>query len=167
MPKTIRCYDYVNRPYEQVCESLVSDSNSVFRDATLSAESRAENVAAGLHVKIAGFDVAKNIRIAVRSRTEIETQAGRKMTLLLHWQAAENAGLFPSMNAQLDLYPLSSTETQLDFYGEYEPPLGLMGKAIDAIIGHRIAEASVHQFVQEVAFYLRENIPSNPDQERV
>ena len=54
MKTEIRCFDYVNRPYEQVCEALANNSNEVFHDATKSAETRAESVAAGLHVKIAG-----------------------------------------------------------------------------------------------------------------
>jgi len=167
MPKTIRCYDYVNQPYDQVCEALRSKSNSVFHAATLSAESRAGEVAAGLHVKVVGFDVTKNVEIHIKSYTEIETNNGKKMTILLEWQAAQNAGMFPSMTAHLDIYPITKTETQLDFNGEYEPPMGLMGKAIDAVLGHRIAEASVHQFVEEVAAYLRKNTPTAPNQEHV
>jgi hypothetical protein len=131
----------------------------------MSAESRAEEVAAGLHVKIAGFDVTKNVKINIQSCTEFETKAGKKMTLGLEWQAAENAGFFPSMTAQLDVYPITKTETQLDFHGQYEPPLGLMGKAIDAVVGHRIAEATVHQFVEEVAAYLRSHAPALPNEE--
>ena len=38
------------------------------------------------------------------------------------------------------MYPLTSTETQLDFSGIYEPPFGAGGKTMNAIIGHRIAE---------------------------
>jgi len=61
------------------------------------------------------------------------------------------------MKGTLAAYPITSTETQLDFSGHYAPPmgLGLMGKAIDAIVGRRIAEASVHSFVSEVAAFLR------------
>ena len=165
MPKTIRCYDYVDRPYERVCEALISKSNAVFHAATMSAESRAEQVAAGLHVKFAGFDVTKNVNINIKSYTEIESQVERKMTVLLEWQATKASGLFPSMTAKLDVYPIAATETQLDFVGEYEPPLGLMGKAIDAVLGHRIAEASVHHFVEEVAAYLRTQLPAAPNQE--
>ena len=49
-------------------------------------------------------------------------------------------------------------ETQLDFSGQYEPPLGAVGDAVDALVGHRIAEASVHRFVTDVARYLREHL---------
>jgi hypothetical protein len=62
------------------------------------------------------------------------------------------------MSSVLAIYPLTSTETQLDFLGRYDPPLGLVGEAMDAIVGHRIAEASVHRFVTDIARYLREHL---------
>jgi len=60
------------------------------------------------------------------------------------------------MNARLSVYALTARETQLDFLGQYEPPLGLLGGAMDAVVGHRIAEASVHRLVSDVARYLRQ-----------
>lgn len=63
------------------------------------------------------------------------------------------------MRATLAIYPLTASETQLEFFGSYEPPLGRVGDAINAVIGHRIAEASVQRFVEEVACYLRAAIP--------
>ena len=158
MPKPIRCYDYVNQSYDKVCDALRSNSNAVFHAATMSAEARGGEVAAGLHVKIAGFDVSKDVEILVKYCSEIESKSINKMTIEFVWKAAEASGLFPVMTAQLDIYPITKTETQLDFHGQYEPPLGVMGKAIDAVLGHRIAEASVHQFLNEVAAYLRKSL---------
>jgi hypothetical protein len=62
------------------------------------------------------------------------------------------------MNAELSIYPLTAKETQLDFLGTYDPPLGVLGDALDAIVGHRIGEASVHRFIQNVATYLRSEL---------
>jgi hypothetical protein len=62
------------------------------------------------------------------------------------------------MKADLSIYPITATETQLDFNGLYEPPLGPLGKAVNAIIGHPIAEASVHRFVSDVGGYLRKTL---------
>ncbi len=66
-----------------------------------------------------------------------------------------SARLFPLMKAELTIYPLTATETQLDFLGLYEPPFGAVGKAMNAVVGHRIAEVSVHRFISDVAAYLR------------
>ena len=64
--------------------------------------------------------------------------------------------LFPLMKAELAIYPLTATETQLDFCGIYDPPFGAVGKAMNAVLGHRIAEVSVHRFISDVAEYLRQ-----------
>jgi hypothetical protein len=78
--------------------------------------------------------------------------------LILEWQSAKAPRWFPLMQAELSLYPLTSTETQLDFSGHYQPPLGVLGTAIDAAVGHRIAEAAVHRFMSDVADYLRRTL---------
>ena len=154
----IRCYDYVNHPFAEVCEALTSQSNEIFHNATQSAETRAGKVAAGLHVKVAGIEIGKEILVHVKRYVDVESNFEKKMTVRLEWEAAEIPGLFPTMRAQLHVYPITASETQLDFQGEYDPPLGLLGKAIDVVIGHRIAEASVHQFLSEIADYLRKNL---------
>jgi hypothetical protein len=76
--------------------------------------------------------------------------------LQLEWQAAKMPSLFPLMKAELSIHPLTASETQLDFSGLYEPPFGAVGKAMNAIVGHRIAEVSVHRFISDVKAYLRQ-----------
>ena len=84
--------------------------------------------------------------------------SGPATRLQLEWEAATMPILLPLMKADLSIYPITATETQLDFEGFYEPPLGPVGKAVNAVIGHRIAEASVHRFVSDVAEYLRKTV---------
>lgn len=153
----IRCYDYVNHPYERVRDALRQDALAVFQSATKAAASRAQSIAAELHVDFGGVGVKTDIRISVKSVEEklpdaISTPVTK---LLLEWEAATMPGLFPFMRAELSIYPLTSTETQLDLWGLYEPPFGTVGKAMNAIVGHRIAEVSVHRFITDVAGYLR------------
>jgi len=155
--REIRSFDYVNHPYERVRDALKEDAVSVFRDATKAAASRAESVASALKVELAGVEVGKEIAIAVDSVEEgAQAVDGSPVTRLrLEWEAASAPKLFPLMKAELAIYPLTATETQLDFSGSYEPPLGLLGSAMNAVVGHRVAEASVHRFMNEVAQYLR------------
>jgi hypothetical protein len=111
-----------------------------------------------LHVDLGGVEVSTDIDIAVAEVRETGPDAAKVTHIALRWTAAERTGLFPMMRADLAVYPLTSTETQLDFSGEYEPPLGVLGSALDAIAGRRIAEASVHRFVADVAAHLRERL---------
>lgn len=155
--REIRCYDYVNHSYDQVRDALSRDAVAVFQAATNTAASRARSVASQLRVDIGGIGVEADIKISVHKVEEKvpEAMAGPATRLLLEWEAATMPRLFPLMKAELSIYPLTTTETQLDFLGAYEPPLGALGKAMNAIAGHRIAEASVHRFVSDVAGYLR------------
>ncbi len=158
--RTIRSYDYVNHPYACVRNALSKDALAVFQAATKAAASRAQSVASELRVDIGGITVEADIRISVRGIDgEISDTLSTPVTRLqLEWESAKMPALFPLMKAELSIYALTSTETQLDFSGEYEPPLGVFGKAVDAIAGHRIAEASVHRFVAEVGEYLRQTL---------
>ena len=155
--REIRSYDYVNRPYERVRDALTQNALTVFQSATKAAASRAQSVAAELHVDFGGIGVKTDINISVRNVEEkvVDTTSAPTTRLLLEWEAATMPRLFPLMKGELSVYPLTSTETQLDFSGIYEPPFGAVGKTMNAIIGHRIAEVSVHRFVTDVAGYLR------------
>ncbi len=158
--REIRSYDYVNHPYHRVRDALKHNAVGVFQSATKAAVSRAESVAAELHVDFAGLGVKADINIAVKGVEEKAADAASSAStrLLLEWEATTLPRLFPLMQGELFVYPLTSTETQLDFSGTYEPPLGAVGKTINAIVGHRIAEASVHSFVTDIAVYLRQTL---------
>ena len=155
--REIRCYDYVNHPYERVRDALKHDALAVFQSATKAAASRAQSIAAELHVDVGGIGIKTDIRISVKNvKEKLDAVAAPATRLLLEWEAATMPRLFPLMKAELSIYPLTPTETQLDFSGLYEPPFGAVGKAMNAIVGHRIAEVSVHRFIGDVAGYLRQ-----------
>ena len=137
----IRCYDYVNHPYERVCDVLKQNALMVFQSATKTAAARAQTVAAELRVDFAGIGVKTDIKIDVKRIDE---------------KVADSSSML--MKGELLVYPLTTTETQLDFSGVYRPPLGTVGKTMNAIVGHRIAEVSVHRFVSDVAGYLRQTL---------
>jgi hypothetical protein len=65
----------------------------------------------------------------------------------LTWKATATPGLFPVMSADLEVAPLDENLTQLTLRGRYEPPLGAVGRRIDRLLMHRVAEASVRAFL--------------------
>lgn len=155
--RRIRSYDYVNHGYDQVRRALSTDPTAVFQSATKAATSRASSLASELKIDLAGITIGADIAILVKSVTDSQGTAtvGPSTVIDLEWEAVKRPHLFPFMKGQLAIYPLTPTETQLDFSGIYEPPLGMVGSAMNSVIGHRIAESSVHRFVADVAQYLR------------
>ena len=152
----VRSYDYVNSAYARVREALVADPSGIFRDATRSASVRARSLAAELHVKIAGVDVAAEIVVATGQMTEEPGGFyGMPVTRLpVSWEAAHHPELFPKMKGVLSICPLTPSETELEFFGQYEPPLGAVGDAFNDLVGHRVAEAAVHRLVADIARHL-------------
>jgi len=153
----LRVFDYVNHPYAKVREALAADPVAIFRRATTAAAARADALTAELRGRIGPLEVAAPIDIRVLSTEEaVSPLEGPATRITVEWQAARSPGLFPVMRAVLSLYPLTATETQLDLEGDYQAPLGLVGRVLDAAVGHRVAEASVHRFIEQVARHLRD-----------
>ena len=160
-PRKLRCYQYINRPYEKVRAVLRERASDVFKHATTSAAARADTLASTLRVGIGGIEVGVDVRIHVGAIRDEPWIAGipsvTRMTL--GWEAARATALFPSMQAELSAWPLFATETQLEIQGEYRPPLGIVGKAADAIGGHFLAEAAVQTFLEDIVEQLRRELP--------
>ena len=156
----IRVYDYVNHPYKAVRQRLISAETDIFHKATKGATSKIQTLASELRVNFGGFELSTDISIKIKNIQEHEKTAGSgPMTVIeLEWEATRHPRLFPLMKAVLSIYPLTSTETQLDLSGIYEPPFGLLGAAVDTAALKRIAEASVNQFITDVAVYLRNGL---------
>ena len=159
MPQYIHVYDYVNHGCGQVRDALLHDPKALFERATHAGAARAGDLGAELHVKIAGLEVGAAVEIEIVSLTEAALYNRPATRIDLAWRAVNHAGWFPTMKASLSIYALTPTETQLDFEGRYDPPLGIVGAAIDATVMHRLARAAVTGFIQEVADYLRRRVP--------
>ena len=155
--RPIRCFEYVNAPYARVAELVRRDPAGLLARATHAAQTRAKSVAVGLSVDIGAIEVGTDIDVEIDEVQDEQPRGAmsRVTRVGLRWKAAKLAALFPTMEATLSVYPLSPTETQVDLDGHYEPPGGVLGAGADALIGHRVAEASVHRLVAELARCLR------------
>ncbi len=161
--RKVRCYQYINRPYAEVRHLLRERGASLFQRATASAAARATEVGATLHAGVGSVEVAVDVRIHVNAVREDEGVAGLSpvLRIALGWEASQAPSLFPVMTAELSFWPITATETQLEIEGNYRPPLGFVGKVADAAIGHRIAEASIHRFLDDVVEQIRLDVAAS------
>jgi hypothetical protein len=160
-PHELRSYDYVNHSYAAVRDALRADLGGIFERATMGATGRAKALAATLKVEVGALEIGTDVAIEVGGIEERqEGPIGQAPTTFigLRWKAARAPALFPSMEAELIVYPLSREETQLELHGLYSPPLCAVGSALNSLVGHRVAEASVHRFVTDVASLLRSKL---------
>ena len=66
------------------------------------------------------------------------------------WRATGPTGLFPRMTAELVVSPVGSDKASVVFEGTYDPPLGILGDAIDRTLLNRLAEMTVKAWVDDV-----------------
>jgi hypothetical protein len=154
---TLRCYGYVNRPFAEVRELLHRDPLELLQRATKAASARTRGLVASLRYEVAGIEIGVDVRPYVNRVADDEGVAGLPpgTTVELRWEADRAPSMFPMMSARLSASPITSTETQLELEGRYQPPLGAAGSLLDAAIGHRIAEASVHRLFDDLLEQLR------------
>jgi hypothetical protein len=98
--------------------------------------------------------VAKTVRLHVGNPHH---QDGH-VRIPLTWEATGTPGLFPRMDADLVLAAVGHELTHVEFRGTYRPPLGPVGRALDRALLHRVAEASVKSFVDQLATSLLERM---------
>jgi len=91
--------------------------------------------------------LSKTVRVTVGDPLE----RGEVTVVPITWQATGTPGLFPVLSADLEITALASEFTQLTLQGRYEPPLGAIGRRLDRLLMHRIAEASVRSVLRQLA----------------
>lgn len=159
----LRAYDYVNRPYAEVRDALFAGPLTVFRHATAAARPRGEPGAVELHAKAGPFTIDQELAFEVLAIEDGRSPDGTPgERILVQWKSLRHPALFPLMKATLRIYPLTTTETQLELDGTYDPPFGWLGDAVDALAMHGVAEQSVNRFVRDVAAFLRAPVSAPP-----
>jgi hypothetical protein len=133
--------------------------------ATASASARAGSAAANLRIELGGLEIGVNVQLhACEVRELSSTGSGATaLRLELAWTSLRNPGLFPSMLAELSARPSDVGAAELELRGSYWPPFGPLGAAIDAAVGHRVAEASVGRLMEDLVAQLYRDLPESSD----
>jgi hypothetical protein len=92
--------------------------------------------------------LSKLVRIQARDLASAEGSVG----LAIRWEATgPGGGLFPVLDADIRLVRAAERTCVLTMSGVYRPPFGALGQALDRTILHRVAAATIRDFVAQVA----------------
>jgi hypothetical protein len=74
------------------------------------------------------------------------------MTVGLRWEATgATVGLFPVLDADIEIAPAGDQQTRLALVGSYRPPLGRFGAGLDKVLLNQVATATVSALLRDVA----------------
>ena len=110
------------------------------------ADDRGRRLLADVGAGRAPHRIEKRVLITVGPPVRMPSRTVMPLT----WEATGPGTLFPRMDADLELAPLGPGRTQLAISATYQPPLGPLGQMIDRILLHRLAEATVKDFLDRV-----------------
>ena len=106
-----------------------------------------------------GIGERHRVERTVEVRLGAAIRAATKTVVPFSWQAVgPGRNLFPTLDADLEIAPLGSASTQLSISARYVPPLGLVGRMLDRAVLHRVAEATIKDFLDQVGAGVAETV---------
>jgi len=144
----IRYYLELQLPFDEVERALLADPASWLPGMATEAGDRGER----LLVEV-GFEAGDDRRVDREVQIEVgEPVSVRPETTMLPvaWEAKHGARVFPQLDADIEIAALGAGHTQLSMSARYRPPLGMIGRALDKALMHRVAEATVKDFLDRV-----------------
>jgi hypothetical protein len=145
----VRYFVELSAPQEQVEAVLSDDPGAWLPGLAQGAHRRGDALLADV-----GFGEAIRIEREVAIQLGPSIRSSSKTVFPLRWEAASHAGLFPSLDADLEVARLGPMRTQLAISARYVPPFREIGRALDRAIFSRVAEATVKDFLDHVAVRL-------------
>jgi hypothetical protein len=143
----VRYYVDLATPFTQAESRLLDDPQRWLPGILEAAEVRGSRLLADV-----GFPLGDGRRVD----RHVEVQVGQpyripaKTLVPITWTAAGNERLFPTLEGDLELATLGERRTQLSISARYQPPLGAVGRALDRALLHRVAEATIKDFLDRV-----------------
>lgn len=136
----------VDLPATEVCRAVL-DGTALLAESASSAYARGESLRMRVGPAGSRSGFAKTVELAVGEPIARDDS----VTIPLMWEVAGAAGLFPRLDASLEIAPVSADLTQITLFGRYDPPLGRLGEGLDRLVLHRLAENTIAMFLAEVA----------------
>jgi hypothetical protein len=151
-------YDFtrVPLPIAQVRHRLLVAVSGLWQQIAEAAYDEGEELLS----RVGPFGAVPGLSKAVSMQAGQIRDRGEGFVMPLTWSATGPTELFPVMEADLEIAPLGAGESQLRLSGSYDPPLGAVGRQLDRLLLHQLAEATVRALLSQlVAALLSDSVP--------
>jgi hypothetical protein len=147
----LRYFTELPLPVEAVEQALLPATGRWLPGLAEQAGSRGEQLLAEVGIGLAGRGLRKRVQVKLGPVVHYPSRT----TLAMTWQPTSAQTLLPVLEAELEIGTLGVHRTQLALNASYRPPLGTVGRVIDRALLHRVAEATVKDFLDQVGEAIR------------
>jgi len=148
----LRAYVELHLPITKVEEALLRTPAEWIPGLASSAEEHGDQLLAEVGFPVGALQLGKRVEIELGAPVRTLGRTWLPVT----WRATGPRGIFPALEGELEVAALGPHLSQLGLSARYKPPFGLVGESLDRALMHRVAEATVRDFVERVASVLRQ-----------
>jgi len=140
-------FAYVPASADQVRDRILANHDEWLSSIAAAAAGEGET----LRLRVGPVEALPMLSKTVSVHAGEPISRGEVTIVPLTWRATGTPGLFPVLTADLEVAALDAGLTQLTLRGSYDPPLGAVGRRLDRLLMHRVAEASIRSFMSRLA----------------
>jgi hypothetical protein len=157
----IRYYMEVPLPAGQVEHALLDSPADWLSTLAGSAQRRGDHLLTDVGVGPLGPRLGRRVTIQVGQPVRFPSMTSMPLT----WEPVGLDGVLPRLEANIELGALGEDRTQLAISARYRPPLGVVGQTIDRVLLHRVAEATVKDFLDRVGAAITNRAEADEDRQ--
>jgi hypothetical protein len=155
----VRYYIELSLPVVKVEQALVGSPAGWLSAVAGEAHARGDGLLGDVGVGPLGARLRRQVRIQLGEPVRFPSMTSLPLT----WEPVGLEGVLPRLDANLELGSLGGDRTQLAISARYRPPLGVVGRAMDRVLLHRVAEATVKDFLDRVGAAITDPAITNAD----
>jgi hypothetical protein len=152
----VRYYLDLPVPFAQAEAALLADPADWVPGLLREAGDRGERLLTEVGFETDVRRIEKEVEIGIGDPYRMPSKTLLPMT----WKATGAEHLFPQLDADIEVAALGASRTQLSISARYLPPMGVLGRALDRALLHRVAEATIKDFLDRVGETIHARIPS-------
>jgi hypothetical protein len=145
-------------PFDRAERALIEIPGSGLGALVEETGDQAERLLAEVGFTVAERRISREVAISFREPRRL----GSRTLVPMTWEATGPDGFLPTLEGDLEVAPLGPSRTQLSISVMYTPPMGGLGRALDRALLHRVAEATVKDFLERVAATMTDRDPAVP-----
>ena len=142
----VRYFSDLDLPFEEAEPLLLRNPSSWLPGLAEEADQHGVHLLARV-----GFGRGLRVRKLVEVTVGEPLRVPGRTVLPVAWTTGAEHSPLPAMEGDIELAPFGEAASQLAMSGRYTPPYGSVGAALDRALLHRVAEATVRDFVRRVA----------------
>jgi hypothetical protein len=143
----VRSFIEIATPFEELEAAFLDAPETWIPSIAREADDRGEELLVEVGFESAGVRMDRQVEISVGSPVRFPSQT----VVPIAWKPISGERLLPALEGDLEIAPFTPRRSHLSISARYVPPFRGFGRALDRALLHRVAEATVKDFLDRVA----------------